>query len=238
MPNHITTICSVTGPAADVAAFRDLMFVTSNPHGEDILSFEFTNIIPMPASVAAVTERGGIEEILVVLLRPTGVTQAWETLQKWKPEIGPWKGLFGFEKGEIERRIEDAFPGMIKLAREKCLAFGETGYWGWYDWSIANWGTKWGAYGLDMRSEDPLVFKFETAWDFPAPVFEALAARFPGLKFHCKTFDEGWNFAGIGFFNPGEGEPAWAKVEATDELYEAVYGELPERDEEDEEGSE
>lgn len=234
MPNHITTICEVTGPEEDISAFRNLMLVVEAPHGKDILTFEFRNIIPMPASVAAVTERGGLEDIINVLLKGTACYAAWEQLQMAAPEkMGPWKGIIGFEEGEIERRLEDAFPGMIAMARQKCLAFGETGYWGWYDWSIAKWGTKWGAYSVEMRSEAPLVFKFETAWEFPEPVFEALAERFPTLKFQCTTFNEGWNFAGVGFFNPGEGEPAWKKVKATDELYEAVYGYPPEPDEEE-----
>lgn len=233
MPNHITTICTVSGSDSDVKSFRELMFETQP---DESISFEFRKIIPMPASVEAVVERGGLDGIITILLRGPGCVEAWQDLQRGKPEeIGPWKGLFGFETGEIERRIETAYPGLIELARRKCLSFGETGYWGWYDWSIANWGTKWGAYGFVIQCEEPLVFKFETAWDFPLPVFEAIAARFPDLKFRCTTFDEGWNFAGDGYFNPGADESPWEKLTATAELYEAVYGHPPEPDEEEEE---
>ena len=53
---------------------------------------------------------------------------------------------------------------------------------------------------------------------------------FRGLRFECTCFNEGWCFAGRGAFN---GQPAFRFVEPTDELYEAVYGYKPSREEED-----
>jgi len=60
----------------------------------------------------------------------------------------------------------------------------------WYDWNIANWGTKWNAYQVvylnrvyDEDDKDKLwladiLVKFETAWDVPTPVLSKLAEEF------------------------------------------------------------
>lgn len=44
----------------------------------------------------------------------------------------------------------------------------------WYDWSIANWGTKWDAYSSYHDRNRNTIF-FDTAWSSPKPVFDALA---------------------------------------------------------------
>lgn len=46
----------------------------------------------------------------------------------------------------------------------------------WYDWSVANWGTKWNAYAVkDLGSS----LQFETAWSFPELIARALAVAVP-----------------------------------------------------------
>jgi len=54
---------------------------------------------------------------------------------------------------------------------------------------------------------------------------------FPTLRFECTCFDPGWFFAGRGAFN---GRPAFKFVDATDEVYELVYGRAPEKDDDEE----
>lgn len=54
---------------------------------------------------------------------------------------------------------------------------------GWSDWSIANWGTKWNAYSVSDPSttDRTLRYSFDTAWNTPEPVLQALSNRF-GVK--------------------------------------------------------
>ena len=75
-------------------------------------------------------------------------------------------------------------------------------------------------------------FKFETAWSFPQPIFDALEEQYPGLTFDCVTFDEGWNFAGRGQIGADVVEP-FALCDASDELYQAVYGAPPQHEDEE-----
>jgi hypothetical protein len=48
------------------------------------------------------------------------------------------------------------------------------GFKDWYDWSVANWGTKWNSYENYM-GEDSI--SFQTAWSPPIPVIVKLAEK-------------------------------------------------------------
>jgi hypothetical protein len=72
------------------------------------------------------------------------------------------------------------------------------------DWCVDNWGTKWNVdkdQDLNFDNEDTIVFS--TAWNPPIPVIEALAAKFPDLKFTLRYFEGGNFFGGIVEFSNG-----------------------------------
>jgi len=59
-----------------------------------------------------------------------------------------------------------------------------TGYDNWYDWSVANWGTKWGAcepFEVHLFTATHLKLCFLTAWSPPTQVVIALRKRFDSL---------------------------------------------------------
>ena len=73
-------------------------------------------------------------------------------------------------------------------------ALRDIGYLNWYDWSVANWGTKWNACHVAVRSEGIsrgiAEITFDTAWSAPEPVFREMFAMFPRLAFTCVWRDE------------------------------------------------
>ncbi len=175
MPNHVTSICTVTGPAVDVSAFYEKHVAPGYParyKGRDVgPAFSCDTVFPMP-------------EILQGTTSP--------------PPAGD------------ERAAK---------------AYAETGFTDWYDWSCETWGTKWGTYDFEERErgDGRYVFKFESAWSFPTPVFAELANRFPSLVFDVVTYDEGHCFGGEGQFN-GRNDFRCSEDLAIPRLYEAVYG--------------
>jgi hypothetical protein len=70
----------------------------------------------------------------------------------------------------------------------------------WYDWNIANWGTKWNnsddGVHVDMISDSNLLYNFDTAWSPPIPVVEALVENFPKLNFLLDFEEPGMSFWG------------------------------------------
>lgn len=61
-----------------------------------------------------------------------------------------------------------------------------------FEWQIANWGTKWNAYGPPYCVEIPhgVAYFFTTAWNTPKGWLSAAAARFPSLRFELWARDE------------------------------------------------
>jgi hypothetical protein len=230
MPNHVTTRCIVTGPQSEIDRFREMTFRFD--HGDEIL--DFNEIIPMPLSI-----------------RDSEASPKWEQAAELllirSDTLSFGSGSRGLPQTEVERIRADVdlrepapmsyvaaaylekHPEEEAVGKRRLLNIAETGYPDWYEWSCAYWGTKWNSYcaGIDESDNGLLRFHFETAWSFPTPIFAKLATMFPTLRFECACYDEGGNFAGFGAFN---GEPAFKICEATDELYELVYDEKPERD--------
>ena len=60
----------------------------------------------------------------------------------------------------------------------------------WYEWSIACWGTKWGAYQTPDKRDDAERLYFQTAWSMPRPILSALAARLESITFEWHWADE------------------------------------------------
>jgi len=75
----------------------------------------------------------------------------------------------------------------------------------WYDWSIANWGTKWDAEGFHIYREgkDLIVMTFDTAWAPSLGVTERLADRFPSLEIVHFYEEPGCCFTGYANFSNG-----------------------------------
>ena len=68
---------------------------------------------------------------------------------------------------------ENAKPDWQKEQSEKLKA--KYGADNWYDWSINNWGTKWNACDTEVEQRDgTLIYRFDTAWDAPRNIAEAL----------------------------------------------------------------
>lgn len=84
----------------------------------------------------------------------------------------------------------------------------------WYDWSVANWGTKWNSYGYHDYTEkdfDGATLTFDTAWSSPQPVIAALAEKFPDLHFSHKWADEDFGY-NVGEKEYENGEESFSHV--------------------------
>ena len=72
------------------------------------------------------------------------------------------------------------------------------GYQDWYDWSIANWSTKWDAYEAEIENleKGEMEVRFETAWAPPEKWFARICKDYPKLSFELKYEEEGMGFFG------------------------------------------
>ena len=236
MPNHVTSICTVTGPAAAVAGFAEKHIVPRDD--EKGRFFDFATVIPKPAVVSDTTSGSKAEVGLYAL---TGHRKPRRFFFELGPSDNPstiWPYLppTVTTRSELLAHLKANDPEALEQGKKAAACLKETGHVDWYDWSIANWGTKWGAYDYEERerADGRFVFKFETAWSFPETIFRKLAEMWPALTLAIVAFDEGGNFGCDGEFNGKNDYRCDRELGSDDALYERVYGHAPERDEEDE----
>lgn len=86
--------------------------------------------------------------------------------------------------------------------------FGEPNYW--YNWNVANWGTKWDLdEDTDLVSTDnengtsTAVYQFDTAWAPPEMWLHHVVSMYPDLSLRLEFREDGMGFAGVIGFHRG-----------------------------------
>lgn len=160
MPNHVTNVIT----SNNLALIADLM--TDNDG-----KVTFDKVVPMPAGMIDIVEGSVLMTLSNLYGDPSNQFSSTRDIEN---DLKMFQHL----------KPED-FEMFAKALRLK----QETGHWGWYGWSIENWGTKWDAYDAEV-GDGAIVF--DTAWSPPDAYLKALAARLPvGVVFTNQWSDEG-----------------------------------------------
>lgn len=106
------------------------------------------------------------------------------------------------------------------------------GYKDWYDWNVANWGTKWSddQTHIITQSETHCSLGFTTAWCPPEKAFNKIALMFPKLMFVLSYYEDGMGFVGASAYHGERSASAYTEeISYTpDEDGEVDYDELSE----------
>lgn len=189
MPNYCMNKIELSGKNQDIKNLLDFV-------GSEESVFDFNKIIPIPPSIKD-TERGSVafaSEAVCWYLKEKKITSHL----KWLLD------RYNITEEELPGKIQ-AWQQENKVKLELGYRIIENrklyqGYGDWYEWCIANWGTKWEACDPEVR-ENTIVF--ETAWSPATPIVEKLAKMFPQLNFLYKYFEPGVNLAGINNYAQG-----------------------------------
>lgn len=167
MPNHITNWVEIKHDSKVVMdEFKKATFVegfqNTEPGGAyKETSFDFNGIVDMPKELLETSS-------------PTDVVDTQEEADKANESFAnAWSGdqkVKAITKKEALRRTKK-YGGTD-------MTFGDKTYGilNWYDFAYKHWGTKWGAYNVELlyTDENTLVLKFDTAWSSPTPIFDKL----------------------------------------------------------------
>ena len=95
----------------------------------------------------------------------------------------PWVKNLGIRTVEELREHFDADPQRRAIADQWKANIEKYGAPTWYEWSVEHWGTKWNARYAEVteNGDGSVHVQFDTAWTFPFPIFEKVAADFPTL---------------------------------------------------------
>lgn len=183
MPNHVTN---------ELIAPKHVIDSLKSEESE----LDFNTVVPMPEIMKSEPHMGITQWAQIAM----GIINL-KTLQQATPD--PVAAFERHDYGAAAKRLEqgNAIRAMtegpfpidwndkdFEMLIQSMRALKEYGQASWYEWSIANWGTKWNAYEIERVSDT--VIRFQTAWSMPAKWLEKLIERFPDETISIRWADE------------------------------------------------
>lgn len=181
MPNYVRNIIHFTGDKSEIQN----MLKSIQDDEKGIGSIDFNKLIPMPESLeiecGSRTDKG--IKMVKEFLQP--IQQIGTPTVSTPNEL---EALLSAHTAEVPEQEKAEWELGVKAAMNVLNYEHAT----WYDWSIANWGTKWNANCFDEGEDGGEVdtIAFDTAWSAPHPVIEKLAELYPNIEMEHKWADE------------------------------------------------
>jgi hypothetical protein len=183
MPNHTANNFTITGPKDTVLAFIERAKET-NPDELDPKQLSLNSFIPMPSELKHTTS-------------PTRIQTQEEIDATW----AEWKRKKAIsELGSYEQHRPFGL-GLTRQQYDELISkYGATN---WYDWCVANWGTKWdcyevGAWNINDHRDHTIsaTICYETAWSPVTEFWCKVSEMYPECEFFHEFADEGGGFLG------------------------------------------
>lgn len=184
MPNHVQNKIVFSGDQKQITAM--MKKIQNDEFGFGTI--DFNKIIPMPESLKI--EAGSKTNKGLSIFREI-VERHLENTDDATPvsmdDIA--------KNAEEELRAQNAEIGEEwELGIKAWQNIVDYGFPTWYEWSIANWGTKWNAYGQNENKDgNELQGKciyLQTAWSAPHPVLQRLSEIYPDVRIEHMWADE------------------------------------------------
>jgi hypothetical protein len=206
MPNWCCTDFIVSGPAEDIARFREAV---RGCDGDKEIPFDFNRLDPMPLELRDTVQDFGTAYTVYY-------GDAKSVLEY------PWVKRLEIETVEQLREHFDADPKRRATADEWKTNIEKYGAPNWYEWHRQHWGTKWNAYDAEVtdNGDGSLHVQFDTAWSFPFPIFERLVGDFPTLNFEGSAEEPGMDI--FITFEGRNGKFTWEEDQEAREAWDAA----------------
>lgn len=204
MPNWVKNRITFTGKNAKAIINSLLSNDNLEPNRK---MFDFNKIIPMPKSLEI--ESGSVTNTCIELYM-TSINPTVDYYGKNKIEIDRFlkiktalnsQRFYGEYNVQLSKsELKTVLINVSKLfnqadAEQIALEKGKVaidnieayGYKDWYDWSIANWGTKWNACDTTIKGR---IVEFDTAWSPVPDIIQKLSKMYPDLELDYKFAEE------------------------------------------------
>ena len=171
MPNYVMHNVTIKGSVETISKVTNQIINTKDNNG-DVVPFSFQTIIPRPVSLD-IPSSSEVERGIDYLNGDEAVRM------KIKEQYATYP--------DGENRLKEC----IRLAKIALDNIKKYGHKNWYDWNLANWGTKWDVCNPSVQTtNNEITLKFETAWSTPEPIFKKLAEQYPDLMIDIDYADE------------------------------------------------
>lgn len=118
---------------------------------------------------------------------------------------------------ELSNTVSGFFSDPVEAAAHKKQQeanLEKYGFTDWYEWCVANWGTKWGDRNLDWmtnvddngkvaKDAEYACVRFDTAWSPPTALMTRVSEMYPNLTFVLFFTEESDAYVGYEVFQKG-----------------------------------
>lgn len=166
MPNHVANSLSLSMGLDNYIEVVD-----------GSLTFDFNKVIPMPPLISRGNIRSRVKLAAKIALglvdfsaeMPVDPLGSQQAVALTTGALLASNAQARLASGDMAKDLSDGdFDEFVRMMR----AYRKYGYLDWYDWSVANWGTKWNSYDVSASGTE---VRFHTAWSAPHPVVSRIA---------------------------------------------------------------
>lgn len=198
MPNHISNRLVVTANSnEEITLFLDAIESEEMEH-DKCLVIDFNKIIPMPEELRNTSASSDTDNGIYYYLVQSNQRDMLKHLL-YCPEF--------YSMDRFKTYSQNKLNELYAIGEKYVALYRKYGSKDWYDWSLANWGSKWNAYEtyLEYIDECTVIIYFQTAWSGVPAIVEELTALYPALTFEYVYADEdmGYN-CGKGWGEDGD----------------------------------
>lgn len=173
MPNHIQTSVEISGDKEKLAKLIKDTKIKLDTAAEDN-EFDFNGIVPMPPELQITS--GSTTDLGKMAFSQEEYDKGIQPKTEWWSERYPGVTDAASLKKFLEASDTPSDQDALKEGEQAIKNKQKYGYETWYEWSNANWGTKWNAYDVQYIAHDDthLVLTITTAWDTPREIWDKL----------------------------------------------------------------
>lgn len=127
----------------------------------------------------------------------TATTDEQKAVLEQVSKAEPAEGFIGMflPLPEILKDTTSPTPQDIDEVQQQAM-IAQTGYDNWYDWQVANWGTKWDPELIDCDFDgETLSVSFDSAWSPPIAFYEWLVEQ--GYEVSANYYEPGMDLGGF-----------------------------------------
>ena len=167
MPNWTTNYTTFVGSKETI----DTICYSYFDVDEDV--FDFDKVVPMPEALRATASP-------VHIIADDEFKEEHGVLPETLEEVEHFLTSYA----ENAKKNQKHFFGMQKMTQTMSTVLRENyGTNNWYDWHVDHWGVKWTGCSItiEYKSDNILLARYDTPWDTPGRIFEALENKFEDL---------------------------------------------------------
>lgn len=180
MPNYCINKLVLKGKDDEIKKLQEYLMTQES-------DFDFNRVIEMPESIKS-TSRGSAASLALAVCIYLKERKVTEHLKLLHVKYGKNLSVEDYVNNLVVAEEVDITLGEKLMYNKK--KYGQTD---WYDWSLANWQTKWNSISVVWKGNN---CEFLTAWNPPLPIIDNMAKIYPSIDFEFCYLEPGVGLAG------------------------------------------